>query len=90
MMDKYQILQGFAIITILQNDLSNGIIGFADASREVIVNEDTSPTFTLYLTRINAYFGEVEVSIFIYIQHWENIVNNILLLHSFTTYWHAL
>lgn len=53
--------QGFAIITILQNDLSNGIIGFSESSKSVIVNEDTSPTFSLQLSRINAYFGEVEV-----------------------------
>lgn len=55
--------QGFSIVTILHNDVSNGIIGFSESSKALTVNEDTAPTFTLQLSRINAYFGEVEVSL---------------------------
>ncbi|KAJ8304146.1 hypothetical protein KUTeg_017729 [Tegillarca granosa] len=53
--------RGFSIITIEQNDLSNGIIGFAERSKAIRVNEDTSPTFTLELSRINTIQnGQVE------------------------------
>ena len=54
-------MQGYALVTILPNDLSNGKIGFSEDSKAVTVNEDTSPTFTLKLARTEAYFGEVEV-----------------------------
>ena len=50
------------MITIAPNDLSNGVIGFSEDSKDVFVNEDTSPTFSLKLARTEAFFGEVEVS----------------------------
>jgi len=46
----------------MQNDLSNGIVGFADDSKSAIVNEDTSNVVTLKLTRTNAFYGEIEVT----------------------------
>jgi len=49
------------VITIAQNDLSNGVIGFSADSREVSANEDTDPVVTLKLARTDAFFGEVEV-----------------------------
>ncbi|KAK3601208.1 hypothetical protein CHS0354_004408 [Potamilus streckersoni] len=54
--------KGFSVITVSQNDLSNGIIGFSEDSKFVVVNEDLAPTFTLKLARLEAIFGEVEVS----------------------------
>ncbi|KAL3865787.1 hypothetical protein ACJMK2_043142 [Sinanodonta woodiana] len=54
--------KGFSVITVSQNDLSNGIIGFSEDSKFVVVNEDLSPTFTLKLARLEAIFGEVEIS----------------------------
>ena len=56
-------LQGYAVITIGQNDLSNGVIGFSEDSKDVTADEDNSPTFTLKLARTEAFFGEVEVSV---------------------------
>lgn len=53
--------QGFSVITIMQNDLSNGIVGFARSSKEVSVNEDTSPAFSLTLARSDAKYGDVVV-----------------------------
>lgn len=59
--------QGFAVITIDQNDLSNGIIGFSEDSKLVYGNEDSGGVVTLKLARTDAFFGEVEVC-FIQIQ----------------------
>ena len=50
------------MITIAPNDLSNGVIGFSEDSRDIAANEDTSPDVTLKLARTEAFFGEVEVS----------------------------
>ena len=55
-------MQGYAVITIAPNDLSNGVIGFSEDSRDIAANEDTSPDVTLKLARTEAFFGEVEVS----------------------------
>ena len=55
------VLQGYAVVTILPNDLSNGKIGFSEDSKLVTVNEDLTPIFNLKLARTEAYFGEVEV-----------------------------
>jgi hypothetical protein len=55
------VLQGYAEITIQASDLSNGLIGFAENSKNVIVDEDVTPTFTLTLTRLNAFYGNVIV-----------------------------
>ncbi|KAL4228132.1 hypothetical protein ACF0H5_013567 [Mactra antiquata] len=54
--------KGFSVVTIDQNDLSNGMIGFSQDSLQVTVNEDTTATVTLKLARTEAFFGEVEVS----------------------------
>ncbi|XP_061172919.1 adhesion G-protein coupled receptor V1-like [Saccostrea echinata] len=54
--------KGFSVITIKQNDLSNGIIGFAQSSKVITVNEDTSPAFSLTLFRSDAKYGDVVVS----------------------------
>ncbi|XP_048257204.1 adhesion G-protein coupled receptor V1-like isoform X2 [Haliotis rufescens] len=55
--------RGFAMITIQASDTSNGRIGFAQASKNVRVNEDTAnPNATLTLIRQLAFFGEVRVS----------------------------
>lgn len=53
--------QGYAEITIKKSDLSNGLIGFAENSTNVEVDEDLNPTVTLTLTRLNAYYGDVRV-----------------------------
>ena len=63
--EDFHILQGFSVITIRQNDLSNGIVGFAPSSKLVTVNEDTSPAFTLTLARSNAKYGDVVVSVMV-------------------------
>ena len=39
------------------------MIGFSEDSKDVTVDEDNSPTFTLKLARTEAFFGEVEVSV---------------------------
>lgn len=49
------------MITIDQNDLSNGVIGFAEDSKSVLANEDTDGIVVLKLARTDAFFGEVEV-----------------------------
>ncbi|CAL1526999.1 unnamed protein product [Lymnaea stagnalis] len=54
--------KGYAVINIAPSDLSNGLIGFAESSKNVHVNEDTSPTLVLKLTRLNAFFGVVKVN----------------------------
>ncbi|KAK7116621.1 hypothetical protein V1264_002272 [Littorina saxatilis] len=54
-------VKGFAEITIRPSDLSNGLIGFAENSKTVQANEDLNPNVTLTLTRLNAYYGNVQV-----------------------------
>ncbi|KAH9498632.1 Adhesion G-protein coupled receptor V1 [Bulinus truncatus] len=53
--------KGYAIINIAPSDLSNGLIGFAESSKNVQVSEDTSPTMTLKLARLNPFYGAVKV-----------------------------
>ena len=54
------------MITINQNDLSNGVIGFSQDSLTVSANEDTGGVVTLKLARTEAFFGEVQVRILCY------------------------
>ncbi|XP_060082724.1 adhesion G-protein coupled receptor V1-like [Ylistrum balloti] len=54
--------KGYCVITLLQNDLSNGVIGFAESSKVIRVSEDTANVVNLRLARTNAFYGEVEVS----------------------------
>ena len=54
-------IQGYAEITIRPSDVSNGLIGFAENSKNVEADEDLSPIVTLTLIRLNAYYGDVRV-----------------------------
>ncbi|XP_033749541.1 adhesion G-protein coupled receptor V1-like [Pecten maximus] len=54
--------KGYCVITLLQNDLSNGVLGFAESSKVIRVSEDTANVVNLRLVRTNAFYGEVEVS----------------------------
>ncbi|KAH3717902.1 hypothetical protein DPMN_060698 [Dreissena polymorpha] len=54
--------KGFTIVTVSENDLSNGVIGFSQDSLTVSANEDTNSVVTLKLARTDAFFGEVEIS----------------------------
>ncbi|KAI8777860.1 G-protein coupled receptor 98, partial [Biomphalaria glabrata] len=54
--------KGYAVIYIAASDLSNGLVGFAESSQSVHVDEDTSPMLVLKLTRLNAYFGTIKVN----------------------------
>ncbi|XP_052793587.1 adhesion G-protein coupled receptor V1-like [Mya arenaria] len=54
--------KGYSVITIAQNDLSNGVIGFSADSMSVTADEDKSPVVSLKLARTDAFFGEVEIS----------------------------
>ncbi|XP_069137444.1 adhesion G-protein coupled receptor V1-like isoform X2 [Argopecten irradians] len=54
--------KGYCVITLLQNDLSNGVIGFAESSKVIRVSEDSGNVVNLRLARTNAFYGEVEVT----------------------------
>nr|KAG5699575.1 hypothetical protein BaRGS_033771 [Batillaria attramentaria] len=54
-------IRGYAVITIQRSDTSNGIICFAENSKNVQANEDVQPITRLTLTRLNAFFGDVRV-----------------------------
>lgn len=54
-------MQGYAVVIIEASDTSNGLIGFAENSKNVEANEDTNPILRLTLTRLNAFFGNVQV-----------------------------
>ncbi|XP_038076858.1 adhesion G-protein coupled receptor V1-like isoform X2 [Patiria miniata] len=54
-------LKGFTHFTIVGSDNFNGVIGFAEESRFVTVDEDVTPSITLTLDRGQAFFGEVTV-----------------------------
>ena len=42
--------------------MSNGLIGFAENSKDIDVDEDLDLMATLTLTRLNAFYGDVSVS----------------------------
>ncbi|KAK7486836.1 hypothetical protein BaRGS_00021983 [Batillaria attramentaria] len=52
-------IRGYAVITIQRSDTSNGIICFAENSKNVQANEDVQPITRLTLTRLNAFFGDL-------------------------------
>ena len=57
----HDVLQGFAAITIERNDLSSGMIGFAEDSLQVTADEDARKPATLKLVRSLAIYGQIEV-----------------------------